>query len=53
MGLGTPNPNMENSVLSENVVEARDLTKMFSKNVALRSLNTQLLRGTIFGFVNL
>lgn len=51
MGLGTPNPNMENSVLSENVVEAQDLTKTFDEDVAVQTLNLQLPRGTIFGFV--
>lgn len=42
---------MENNVLSGNVVEAQNLTKMFGEDVAVQSLNLQLPRGTIFGFV--
>jgi ABC-2 type transport system ATP-binding protein len=51
MGLGTPNPNMENIVLPENVVEVQNLTKTFGEDAAVQSLNLQLPRGTIFGFV--
>lgn len=51
MGLGAPNPKMENNMLSGNVVEAENLTKMFGEDVAVQSLNLQLPRGTIFGFV--
>jgi len=42
---------MENNTLSGNVVEAQNLTKMFGEDVAVQSLNLQLPRGTIFGFV--
>ncbi|MBK8784697.1 MAG: ABC transporter ATP-binding protein [Anaerolineales bacterium] len=38
-------------MLSGNVVEAHNLTKTFDKDVAVESLNLQLPRGTIFGFV--
>jgi len=37
--------------LSGNVVETQDLTKTFGKDVAVQSLNMQVPRGTIFGFV--
>jgi ABC-2 type transport system ATP-binding protein len=40
-----------NDNLSGNVVETQDLTKMFGKDVAVQSLNMQVPRGTIFGFV--
>jgi ABC-2 type transport system ATP-binding protein len=42
---------MENNQLSGNVVEAQNLTRMFGEDVAVQSLNLQLPRGTIFGFV--
>ncbi len=42
---------MENKMLSRNVVEAQNLTKTFNENFAVESLNLQLPRGTIFGFV--
>lgn len=42
---------MENKKLSGNVVEAQNLTRMFGEDVAVQSLNLQLPRGTIFGFV--
>ena len=42
---------MENNLLSGNVIEAQNLTKMFGENIAVQSLNLQLPRGTIFGFV--
>lgn len=42
---------MENNMLPGNVVEARELTKIFGEDVAVQSLNLQLPRGTIFGFV--
>ncbi len=38
-------------MLSGNVVEAQDLTKKFGDDIAVRSLNMQLPRGVIFGFV--
>ncbi|MGZ9165625.1 MAG: ATP-binding cassette domain-containing protein [Anaerolineales bacterium] len=38
-------------MLSGNVVEAQNLTKTFGEDVAVQSLNLQLPRGTIFGFV--
>ena len=38
-------------MLSGNVVEAQNLTRMFGEDVAVQSLNLQLPRGTIFGFV--
>jgi len=37
--------------LSGNVVETQDLTKMFGEHIAVQSLNMQVPRGTIFGFV--
>jgi ABC-2 type transport system ATP-binding protein len=42
---------MENNMLSGNVIEAQNLTRTFGKDVAVQSLNLQLPRGTIFGFV--
>ncbi len=42
---------MKNNMLSGNVVEAQDLTKKFGDDIAVRSLNMQLPRGVIFGFV--
>jgi len=42
---------MKNNMLSGNVVEAQDLTKIFGDDIAVRSLNMQLPRGVIFGFV--
>ncbi|MGZ9222111.1 MAG: ATP-binding cassette domain-containing protein [Anaerolineales bacterium] len=38
-------------MLSGNVVEAQNLTKTFGEDIAVQSLNLQLPRGTIFGFV--
>jgi ABC-2 type transport system ATP-binding protein len=43
--------NMENINLSGNIVETQDLTKKFGKDIAVESLNMQVPRGTIFGFV--
>ena len=42
---------MENNMLSGNVIEAQNLTKTFGEDAAVQSLNLQLPRGTIFGFV--
>jgi ABC-2 type transport system ATP-binding protein len=42
---------MKNDDFAENVVEAQDLTKTFGDDVAVQSLNMQVPRGTIFGFV--
>jgi len=42
---------MENNMLSGNVIEAQNLTRTFGENIAVQSLNLQLPRGTIFGFV--
>lgn len=42
---------MKNDNLAGNVVEAQDLTKTFGDDVAVQSLNMQVPRGTIFGFV--
>ncbi len=42
---------MKNNTLAGNVVETQDLTKKFGKAVAVQSLNMQIPRGTIFGFV--
>jgi ABC-2 type transport system ATP-binding protein len=36
---------------SQNVIEARDLTKKFGRDIAVQSLDIQLPRGTVFGFV--
>lgn len=38
-------------MLSGNVIEAQNLTKTFGEDAAVQSLNLQLQRGTIFGFV--
>ena len=43
--------NMINNDLAGNVVETQDLTKTFAKEIAVQSLNMQVPRGTIFGFV--
>src|SRR6185436_8079098 len=43
--------NMKNNMLAGNVVETQDLTKTFGDDIALKSLNMQVPRGTIFGFV--
>ena len=44
--------NMKNNnKLSGNVVETQDLTKTFGEHIAVQSLNMQVPRGTIFGFV--
>ena len=43
--------NMKNNKLSGNVVETQALTKTFGKEIAVQSLNMQVPRGTIFGFV--
>ena len=42
---------MKNNQLSGNVVETQDLTKIFGEDIAVQSLNMQVPRGTIFGFV--
>jgi ABC-2 type transport system ATP-binding protein len=42
---------MKNDMLAGNVVETQDLTKTFGKDLAVQSLNMQVPRGTIFGFV--
>ena len=42
---------MKNNDRTGNVVEAQDLTKVFGEDVAVQSLNMQVPRGTIFGFV--
>jgi ABC-2 type transport system ATP-binding protein len=42
---------MKNNNLAENIVETQDLTKKFGKDIAVQSLNMQVPRGTIFGFV--
>jgi ABC-2 type transport system ATP-binding protein len=44
-------PKMQNNHLAENVVETQDLTKKFGKEIAVQTLNLQVPRGTIFGFV--
>ncbi len=43
--------NMKNNDLAGNVVETQDLTKTFGEDIAVQSLNMQVPRGTIFGFV--
>ena len=43
--------NMKNNDLAGNVVETQDLTKAFGEDIAVQSLNMQVPRGTIFGFV--
>jgi len=42
---------MKNNALTGNVVETQALTKTFGKEIAVQSLNMQVPRGTIFGFV--
>lgn len=42
---------MKNNELAGNVVETQDLTKTFGEDIAVQSLNMQVPRGTIFGFV--
>ncbi len=42
---------MKNNDLAGNVVETQDLTKTFGEDIAVQSLNMQVPRGTIFGFV--
>ena len=42
---------MENNILAGNIVETQDLTKTFGEDIAVQSLNMQVPRGTIFGFV--
>ena len=42
---------MENNTLTGNIVETQDLTKTFGEDIAVQSLNMQVPRGTIFGFV--
>jgi len=42
---------MKNNNLDGNVVETQELTKKFMDEVAVQSLNMQVPRGTIFGFV--
>jgi ABC-2 type transport system ATP-binding protein len=42
---------MKNNDRTGNVVEAQDLTKVVGEDVAVQSLNMQVPRGTIFGFV--
>lgn len=43
--------NMINNESAGNVVETQNLTKIFGKDIAVQSLNMQVPRGTIFGFV--
>jgi ABC-2 type transport system ATP-binding protein len=43
--------NKKNNRTAENVVETQDLTKAFGEEVAVQSLNMQVPRGTIFGFI--
>ena len=43
--------NMKNNILAGNIVETQDLTKTFGEDIAVQSLNMQVPRGTIFGFV--
>jgi len=38
-------------MLAGNVIETHDLTKTFGKDISVQSLNMQVPRGTIFGFV--
>ncbi|HXD10970.1 MAG TPA: ABC transporter ATP-binding protein [Anaerolineales bacterium] len=42
---------MKNNQMSGNVVETQDLAKTFGEEIAVQSLNMQVPRGTIFGFV--
>ena len=37
--------------MAGNIVETHDLTKIFGEDIAVQSLNMQVPRGTIFGFV--
>jgi ABC-2 type transport system ATP-binding protein len=43
--------NMKNNKLAGNIVETQGLTKTFGEYIAVQSLNMQVPRGTIFGFV--
>jgi len=43
--------NMKNNDLTGNVIETQDLTKTFGEDIAVQTLNMQVPRGTIFGFV--
>jgi len=43
--------NMKTNTSAGNVVETQDLTKSFGEDIAVQSLNMQVPRGTIFGFV--
>jgi ABC-2 type transport system ATP-binding protein len=42
---------MKNNDRTGNIVETQDLTKIFGEDIAVQSLNMQVPRGTIFGFV--
>src|SRR5687768_8584085 len=42
---------MKNNQTAENVVETKDLTKMFGEDVAVQSLSMYVPRGKIFGFI--
>jgi len=42
---------MKNNKLAGNIVETQGLTKTFGEYIAVQSLNMQVPRGTIFGFV--
>ncbi len=42
---------MKNNDLAGNIVETQNLTKTFGKDIAVESLNMQVPRGAIFGFV--
>jgi len=42
---------MNKNQFSGNVVQTHDLTKTFGEDLAVQSLNMQIPRGTIFGFV--
>ena len=42
---------MKNELSGGNVVETQDVTKKFGEHFAVQSLNMQVPRGTIFGFV--
>lgn len=41
----------KNNSTAENVVETQDLTKTFGDEIAVQSLNIQVPRGTVFGFI--
>ena len=41
----------KNNSTAENVVETQDLTKAFGDEIAVQSLNIQVPRGTVFGFI--